>query len=85
MKTPSLLIPILIGIAVGTLLGGFLPQVGLNLDFIGELFIHGLLMLVVPLVMTSMVTSITSLGDLRNLRGIGAKTIVFIWSPLRSR
>ncbi|NCO74010.1 MAG: dicarboxylate/amino acid:cation symporter [Cyanobacteria bacterium] len=71
----SLLIPILMGIFCGVLLGGFLPTWGREIYFLGELFINSLLMLVIPLVMTSMISSITGLGDLRLLKGIGLKTI----------
>jgi Na+/H+-dicarboxylate symporter len=71
----SLLIPIIIGILCGILIGGFLPVWGKQIYFLGELFINGLLMLVTPLVMTSMISSITGLGDLRLLKGMGFKTI----------
>ncbi|WP_052055212.1 dicarboxylate/amino acid:cation symporter [Myxosarcina sp. GI1] len=73
----SLLIPILIGIVIGILVGGILPAVGISIAFLGELFINALLMLVIPLVMTSMIASITGLGDVRQLGGIGGKTIIF--------
>lgn len=77
-KSPlNSLIFIIIGISLGILLGGFLPILGQELKFIGELFINALLMLVVPLVMTSMLTSITSLGNISRLKGIGIKTIIF--------
>lgn len=71
------LIPILIGIIIGVLIGGFLPKWGQELKFLGELFIRALLMLVVPLVMTSMIASISSLGNITRLKGIGLKTITF--------
>ncbi|ERT08951.1 excitatory amino acid transporter 3 [Lyngbya aestuarii BL J] len=73
----SLLIPILIGIGVGILIGGILPAVGESVAFLGELFINGLLMLVIPLVMTSMVVSVSSLGDVRQLRGFGGRTLLY--------
>ncbi len=72
----SLLIPILIGILCGILIGGFSPIWGKQIYFLGELFINGLLMLVTPLVMISMISSITGLGDLRLLKGMGLKTII---------
>lgn len=72
----SLLVPILIGIVVGILVGGLIPAVGTSIAFIGELFINALLMLVIPLVMTSMITSITGLGDVRQLGGLGGKTVI---------
>lgn len=73
----SLLIPILIGIGVGILIGGILPAVGESVAFLGELFINGLLMLVIPLVITSMIVSVSSLGDVRQLRGIGGRTLLY--------
>ncbi|WP_017294619.1 dicarboxylate/amino acid:cation symporter [Geminocystis herdmanii] len=76
-KSPkSLLIPILIGIFFGILLGGFLPIFGKEIYFLGEIFINALLMLVMPLVITSMVNSITGLGDLRFLKTMGLKTLI---------
>lgn len=44
--------------------------------FLGELFINGLLMLVIPLVITSIISSTTSLSDLKLLKGMGIKTII---------
>ncbi len=73
----SLLIPILIGIGVGILVGGIEPAVGRSVAFLGELFINALLMLVIPLVMTSMIVSVSSLGDIRQLRGLGGRTIAY--------
>lgn len=79
MNQPSnkLLIQILVGIALGTLIGGFLPPVGNSIVFIGELFIRALLMLVVPLVITSMVVGVSSLGDVRQMGSLGGKTILY--------
>ncbi|WP_264320115.1 dicarboxylate/amino acid:cation symporter [Zarconia navalis] len=79
MNQPSnkFLIQILVGIALGLLLGGFLPSAGNGIAFIGELFIRALLMLVVPLVVTSMVVGMTSLGDVRQIGRLGGKTIFY--------
>ncbi|MHC5055865.1 MAG: dicarboxylate/amino acid:cation symporter [Planctomycetota bacterium] len=72
-----LLVAIVAGIVVGVLLGGFWPAGGLALQFLGDLFIRALLMLVVPLVMTSMVVGISRLGDVRRLGGIGWRTLAY--------
>jgi len=66
---------ILIGIGAGILLGGISPQTGQAIQFVGEIFLKALLMLVVPLVMVSMVVGISGLGDIRRLGGIGGKTV----------
>ena len=46
-------------------------------DFCGDLFIKALTLLVIPLVVTSMVCGITSLGDIRRVGRTGLWTIVY--------
>ena len=80
MKASSphhLLIGMLLGIVSGILLGGFAPSIGLSIAFIGDLFLQALFALVVPLVMSSMIVGIASLGDVRKLGSIGLRTILF--------
>ncbi|MCA9451819.1 MAG: cation:dicarboxylase symporter family transporter, partial [Nitrospira sp.] len=80
MKASSphhLLIGMLLGIVVGILLGGLAPSIGLSFAFIGDLFLQALFALVVPLVMSSMIVGIASLGDVRQLGSIGLRTILF--------
>ncbi|HNP30453.1 MAG TPA: cation:dicarboxylase symporter family transporter, partial [Nitrospirales bacterium] len=80
MKASSphhLLIGMLSGIVLGILLGGLAPSIGLSIAFIGDLFLQALFALVVPLVMSSMIVGIASLGDVRQLGSIGLRTILF--------
>jgi Na+/H+-dicarboxylate symporter len=72
-----LLIGMLLGIVSGILLGGFAPSIGLSIAFIGNLFLQALFALVVPLVMSSMIVGIASLGDVRKLGPIGLRTVAF--------
>ena len=46
-------------------------------DFFGDLFLQVLKLLVIPLVMTSMICGITSLGDIRRVGRVGVWTIVY--------
>jgi Na+/H+-dicarboxylate symporter len=46
-------------------------------DFVGGLFLQVLKLLVIPLVVTSMLSGITALGDVRQLGRIGGLTIAF--------
>lgn len=71
---------IILGILFGAVLGGLWPEIGKNVKFIGELFIKSLLMLVVPLVMASMIVGVSGLGDVRRLKGIGSKTVLYYMS-----
>ncbi len=67
----------LLGILTGILLGGFVPSVGVGIQFLGELFLQALFALVVPLVVSSMIVGIASLGDVRQLGPLGIRTVLF--------
>lgn len=73
----SLAILILLGVAAGFGLGGLYPDFGKNVQFVGDLFLRALLMLVVPIVITSLISGVAQLGDVRKLGGIAGKTIGF--------
>ena len=72
-----LLIFIILGIASGIVLGGFFPRAGHAVAFLGELFLRALFVMVVPLVMSSMVVGVSSLGDVRKLGQLGGRTVLF--------
>lgn len=67
----------LLGILAGIVVGGFLPTLGLEVQFVGELFLQALFALVVPLVMSSVIVGIAGLGDVRQLGPLGMRTIGF--------
>ena len=80
---------ILIGLVAGALAGGTLNSLlgakNENLAFvtdhianpIGQLFLRLLLLLVVPLVFSSLVVGVAGLGDLRRIGRIGVKSLVY--------
>ena len=72
-----LLFLMIAGIVFGIAIGGFLPETGKQIAFIGDFFIGYLKMLVIPLVITSMISGVTGLGDIRKLGGLGRKTILY--------
>ena len=72
-----LLYLILIAIVVGAVVGGQFPQQAVYLQFLGDLFLNALKMVVVPLVMASMIIGVTNLGDIRKLGGIGKRTVIY--------
>jgi Na+/H+-dicarboxylate symporter len=45
--------------------------------WIGEFFLRALKMIIVPLVMFSMISGITALGDIRNLGRVGGRTVAY--------
>ena len=72
---------ILWGIVVGILIGGFigtvLPEAGKSIAWVGELFLQMLKLIVVPLVLTSMISGIAGLGDIRHLGRMGTRTVLY--------
>ena len=80
MKTKSpntLLWAILSGIVFGTILGGNWPEAGHSVSFLGEVFLKALFVLVVPLVMSSIIVGVTSLGDVRRLGPLGGRAVLY--------
>ena len=72
-----ILMAIFIGIIIGALFGGVLPQYAVKIGFIGDMFLRALMMMVVPLIVASMIVGISNLGDVRHLGAIGRRTIIY--------
>ncbi|MDB2562550.1 dicarboxylate/amino acid:cation symporter [Sulfurimonas sp.] len=66
---------VILGIILGVLFGSLLPELALQQQVIGQMFISFLKMLVVPLVFSSIFVSILGLGSLDDLKTIGIRTI----------
>lgn len=66
---------VVLGILLGVLFGSFLPELALQQQVTGQMFISFLKMLVVPLVFSSIYVSIVGLGSLERLKTIGLQTI----------
>ena len=72
----SWLLPAIIaGVVFGGLFGAVAPKHAIHLEFFGELFLNALKMLIVPLVVSSMISGIASLGDVRKLGKPGILTV----------
>lgn len=72
---------ILVGMIGGSILGVvggyYAPELFLNLKFLGTIFLNALKMIVIPLIVSSMIVGVTSLGDVRRLGRTSAKTLLF--------
>jgi len=68
---------ILWALILGALLGRPLGNIAIAIKPLGDAFINLLVMVVVPLIMASLIVGTASLGDLRKLGRIGAKTVGF--------
>lgn len=73
----GIFIAIIVAIVTGVLFGGFLPDFAGSFSLLGEVFLNALMMIVVPLVLFSMITGITGLGDIRKLGSIGWRTVSY--------
>jgi Na+/H+-dicarboxylate symporter len=73
---PKWLLPAIIaGVILGGAFGAMAPEQAEGFDFLGELFLNALKMLIVPLVVSSMISGIASLGDVRKLGKPGLVTV----------
>jgi len=69
---------IIIGILVGGLAGYTIPEFSVRyLGIFGDLFLNLLKMLIVPMVVTSMICGVASLGDVRKIGRTGTVTLIF--------
>src|SRR5829696_2083364 len=77
----GLAVGVIAGIAVNRLLGGDHPSVVWTVDNIthpiGQLFLRLLLMIVVPLVFSSLVVGVAGIGDVRKLGRVGLKSFAY--------
>ena len=68
----SLILSVIVGLITGT---EYLPFIKWWIAPIGTMFINLIKMMIVPVVFTSLVVGMTSLGDIKKLGCIGAKTL----------
>lgn len=80
----QIVIAILAAIAVGLLLNvlgdepsAFVDNTKSTLAFVGELFLNGLKMIIVPLIISSIICGMASMGTGKDLGRLGGKTISF--------
>jgi len=69
----QIIIAILLGVIVGLALG----EKAVHIKIIGDLFIRLLKMIIVPLIMSSMVAGIISIGNIRSLGRMGLRTFIY--------
>lgn len=77
-KKMSLGTKILIGIAVGLLIGFISPAAAEAISPIGAVFLRLLKMLIVPLVFFSITSGVCKMGDVKQLRTVGLRFILYI-------
>lgn len=71
---------ILIALVISVPFGFYLPQYIDYVSWLGDLFLRALKMIIVPLILTSIVSGVTNIGDAQNLGKLGLKTILYYLS-----
>lgn len=68
---------ILIAFILAVLFGYFLPDGVKYVSWIGDIFLRALKMVIIPLVFSSIISGVTSMGDGKNLGRLGFKTMMY--------
>ena len=68
---------ILIGITLGILLGLFGHEYTIYTKWIGDIFLRGLQMVIIPLVFSALVMGVSSIGETKDLGRIAGKTFAY--------
>tara|TARA_B100001996_G_scaffold211557_1_gene162369 strand:- start:1225 stop:2529 length:1305 start_codon:yes stop_codon:yes gene_type:complete len=71
----KLWVRVVAALVIGAILGFIFGEVAASSKWIGDLFVRFIKMLVVPLIFTSLVAGVVSMGDPKRLGSIGIKTI----------
>ena len=77
MKKLALHWQILIALILGVVLGVWLPDYVKYVSWMGDLFMRALKMVIIPLILTSIISGIVNIGSLEKLGKIGLKTISY--------
>lgn len=77
-KKVSFSIRVFLGMTLGILIGIYFKQDAPFIEPLGKAYINLIKMLVIPLVLSSIISSITSLEDTNQLRKIGVKTLFWL-------
>ena len=68
---------VLIALVLGVGFGWLAPTASENIGFLGDLFLRLLKMIIIPLIFTSLVSGVASLGNARSVGRVGIRTVVF--------
>ncbi len=76
-RRPGLTFYILLALVLGALVGWLLPEVGRQLQVLATIFIRLVMMIIAPLIFSTLVAGIAGSGKLRELGGMVGKAIAF--------
>ena len=79
-KTPFyrvLYFQVIVAIIIGVLLGHFYPSLAADMKPLGDAFIKLIKMVIGPIIFLTVVTGISSIGDMRKVGKVGLKAIIY--------
>ena len=68
---------VLLGIALGILVGGFFPEFGASLKPLGDTFVNAIKMVITPIIFVTVVAGIAGVAELRGVGRIGGKALIY--------
>jgi len=68
---------ILIAFVLAIITGYFIPQLVPYISWLGDIFLRALKMVIIPLIFSSIISGVTSMGNGKNLGRLGLKTITY--------
>ena len=71
---------ILIALGLAVIFGYYLPQGVVYVSWMGDIFLRALKMVIIPLILSSIISGVTSMGEGKNLGRLGFKTILYYLS-----
>jgi len=77
MKKPALHWQILIALILAVLFGAFLSGYVDYISWMGDIFLRALKMVIIPLILSSIISGVTNIGSAGNLGRIGIKTLSY--------
>jgi len=76
----SLAAQILIGLILGIIVGGIFygnPKIETYLQPLGDIFLHLIKMIVVPIIISTLIVGVAGTGDMKQLGRLGGKSIIY--------
>lgn len=73
----NLAFQVLLAIVCGVLLGHFYPETGSKMDIVGKSFINLIKLFIGPIIFSTIVLGMTSVGDLKKVGRLGLKAVVY--------
>lgn len=73
----KLYIQVLAGVVIGVVLGYLEPQLAVSLKPVGDAFVKAIKLMVAPIVFTTVVVGIATMGDIRRVASVGLRAIIY--------